>query len=166
MRNQKQVIETLLIANPFPLTFSEKELNKRIELVTESYKVKISFTSEDNTAHSYKLNYNCTFTMLETLKAAYKAGQTHATTGHFQSQQSHGHVVMIKSKKQQQEDLRNLTETTTAAYKTEVEQSQRSHLKSLTDSAQEQAEVRILAKRQAEQDAASEALIQSYMEDK
>lgn len=163
MNVQQKAIETLLIANPFPQVFNQAELNNRIEWATESYKVKTSFTAEDHTAYSYKMNYDCTFTMLEKLKAAYKSNQTHEVSGHYQSQQSHGHIVMVKSKKQQVEDLKNLTESVTAAYKQEIEQSQRQHLKTLTDKAQAQAEARIQAQRQEEQDAANEALISAYM---
>lgn len=166
MNAQQQAIETLLSVNPFPQIFNQEELNKRIEWATESYKVNVAYTVDDNTAYSYKMNYDSTFTMLENLKAAYKAGQTHAVTGHYQSQQSHGHIVMIKSKKQQAEDLKNFTQDTTTAYKIEVEQSQRLHLKTMTDKAQAQAEARIAAKRQEEQDAANEALISAYMTNK
>ncbi|MCD9504869.1 hypothetical protein GLP37_22180 [Photobacterium phosphoreum] len=162
MNVQQKAIETLLIANPFPVTFDEKELDNRILWATETYKVKIADTILDNTAFSYKLNHDCDFDMLEKLKAAYKCGQTHAVSGHSTSN-IHGHIVMIKSKKQQAEDLKNLTESVTTAYKTEIEQSQRQHLKTLTDKAQREAEARIQAKRQEEQDAANEALISAYM---
>lgn len=162
MNVQQKAIETLLIANPFPQTFNEKELNNKISWATETYKEKVADTVLDNTAFSYKLNFDCDFDMLEKLKAAYKSGQTHATTGHS-TKNIYGHIVMIKSKKQQSEDLKNLAESVTTAYKQEVEQSQRSHLKTLTDKAQEQAEARITAQRQSQQLAASEALIQEYM---
>lgn len=163
MNVQQKAIETLLITNPFPMTFDEKELNNRIEWATESYKVKVAYTILDNTAYSYKLNYDCTFDMLEKLKAAYKSNQTHEVSGHYQSKAPHGHIVMIKSKKQQAEDLKNLAESVTAAYKLEVEQSQRQHLKSITDKAQREAEARIQAQRQKEQDEANELMIQSFM---
>lgn len=162
MNVQQKAIETLLIANPFTMTFDEKELNNRIEWATESYKVKVAYTIEDNTAYSYKMNYDCTFTMLQNLKAAYKQGQTHAVSGHS-TKSIYGYIVMIKSKKQQTQDLQAITESTTAAYNLEVEQSQRLHLKSLTDAAQAEAEARITAQRKEEQDAASEAMIQSFM---
>lgn len=163
MNVQQKAISTLLIANPFPMTFNEKELNNKISWAVETYKVKVADTVLDNTAYSYKMNYDCTFTMLEKLKAAYKTGQTHEVSGHYQSKAPHGHIVMVKSKKQQVEDLKNLTESVTAAYKQEIEQSQRQHLKTLTDKAQAQAEARIQAQRQEEQDAANEALISAYM---
>lgn len=162
MNVQQKAIETLLIANPFPQVFNQEELDNKILWGTETYKEKVADTDLDNTAFSYKLNFDCDYQMLKNLKAAYKSGQTHAISGHS-TNNIFGHIVMIKSKKQQSEDLKNLTESITAAYKQEVEQSQRLHLKSLTDAAQEQAEARITEQRQAQQLAASEALIASYM---
>lgn len=162
MNAQQQAISTLLIATPFPMTFDQAELDNRVLWATETYKEKVADTVLDNTAFSYKLNFDCDYQMLENLKAAYKTGQTHAVSGHSTSN-IFGHIVMIKSKKQQMEDLKSLTESVTTAYQTEVEQSQRLHLKSLTDKAQAEAEARIQAQRQSEQDAANEALISAYM---
>ncbi|HIF9261085.1 TPA: hypothetical protein ACX6Q5_000322 [Photobacterium damselae] len=159
----KEAIETLLIANPYPVTFSEIELTNRVEWATERYKENTAYTVEDNTAALYRLNYDCTFDLLNKLKAAYKAGQTHAERGHYQSPQSHGYVVMAKSKKQQQEDLKNLVQDITAKYQTEVEQSQHAHLTSLLKSVEEEAAEREKAKREEQQHAARESLISSLL---
>lgn len=159
---QQAAITTLLKLNPMPL-LDEKVLAARILDAECRYKSETIGTSVYDQNKQFSMGFDCVFDMLNKVQDLHKQGYQHSSNDHLFRANSTGHIVMIKPNKMQKLELKNLTTTITTQYETEIKKAQESHLQSLLSQANEEAEQRVAAQRKAEQDAAQEEMVKSFM---
>lgn len=171
--NIQNAIETLLIDQPYPTVFDREELNNKLEWAKSDYNVQVSIgTDQDKTKAHFTFNAKTIDVLLTEYEKHLKLGRTQHITNDYRHQvfSQNGYlnatVMMIKSKKEQKAELKELLANVESQYRKEVEKAQADHISKLTSECLQEIEQQKVDDYKAEQQKAREAIAAAFMSNK
>lgn len=170
--NINTAIETLLIAQPYTVTFDKKALEDKLEWAKSDYNTQVAFTCEDKTKAHFTYFVKTIDELLSTYEKHLKLGRTQEVTDDYRHQafMKSGYlnvtVMMIKSVKEQKAELKELLENVETTYRKEVEKAQADHITMLTEQCLQEVEQQKIDDYKAEQEKARAAIAAAFMANK
>lgn len=170
--NIQNAIETLLVAQPYPVTFDKEVLNSKLEWAKSDYNVQVAFTDLDKTKAHFTFHAKTT----DELLTKYKEHLSKGRDQHFTNDYRHtafikngylsATVVMLKSAKEQKAELKELLADVESTYRSEVEKAQADHITMLTSQCIQEIEQQKIDDYKAEQEKARAAIAAAFMANK